>query len=82
MNVTSRDWPPDPTPKPPPPKPYMVITLFAIVLLVVGSPLLAWLVAALPGDHPWAPVIVPAGLFLALLVFLAGSYLNIRNGKK
>lgn len=82
MNVTSRDWPPDPTPKPPPPNLRIVIMLLTMMLLVLGSPLAAWLVAALPGDQPWAPVIVPAGLFLALLVFLAGAYLNIRNGKK
>jgi hypothetical protein len=82
MNITSRDWPPDPQPKPGPPNRRVAVMLLTILLLLLGSPLAAWLVAALPGDQPWAPVIVPGCWFTALLVFLAGSYLNIKNGKK
>lgn len=81
-----RDWPPDPQPpeRPAskPPKKRMAIMLLTMILLVFGSPLVSWAVAALPGDQPWAAVIVPAAWFAALVVFLVGSYLNIMNGRK
>ena len=80
-----REWPPDPQPpepEPKPPKKRMTILLLTMIGLVFGSPLVAWAVAALPGDQPWAPAIVPAAWFVALIVFLVGSYLNIMNGRK
>jgi hypothetical protein len=55
--------------------------LLVIVALIVGSPLASWLVSELPGDHPWAPAVWPAGWIGALLVFLTGSYLDIRSRK-
>jgi polyferredoxin len=82
VNLHSRDWPPDPaTPKPqlkPPPR-RVVIMLLAIVLLLVGSPLAAWFVAMIPAVASWWSLVIPAGWFVALLVFLAGSYLDIRS---
>lgn len=81
VNIYSREWPPDPEPEPakPPPSRRVLIMLLLIVLLFVGSPLAMWLVAVLPGDHEWAFALWPAGWFAAVLVFLAGSYLDIRS---
>jgi hypothetical protein len=52
-----------------------------MVALVFGSPLVAWVVLALPGEHPFAPTIVPLAWLAALLVFLTGSYFDIRRRK-
>jgi hypothetical protein len=56
--------------------------LMMIVGLFFGSPLAAWFVAELPGDHPWAPAVWPAGWTAMLVVFLIGSYLDIRSRRQ
>ncbi|MGH3985939.1 MAG: hypothetical protein ACRDTZ_01295 [Pseudonocardiaceae bacterium] len=79
MNVTGRDWPPDPqlpTSDKPTPTTRGIALVSLIIFLVLGSVLASWFVAALPGDQPWAPAIVPAGWTLALVAFLVGSFLN------
>jgi hypothetical protein len=78
MNGTNlgRDWPPPPKPKPDPPSLRVGLMLLTIMLLLLGSPLVAWLVATL--DHPWWPVIVPTSWLAALVVFLVGSFIDIR----
>lgn len=55
------------------------LMLLAVLLLVFGSPLVAWLVSAL--GHQWAPVITPLGWLAALVVFLVGSFIDIRSRK-
>jgi hypothetical protein len=76
----SRDWPPPPKPKPEAPNLRVGLMLLAIMLLLFGSPLVAWLVAAL--GHPWWPVIVPTSWLAALVVFLVGSFIDIRIRSK
>lgn len=85
--MRSRDWPPDEPPQPPkpapptPPRRHVLVMLEMMVALVFGSPLVAWVVLALPGEHPFAPTIVPLAWLAALLVFLTGSYFDIRRRK-
>lgn len=76
----NRDWPPPAQPKPKSTGSSMVM-LSLMIFLLIGSILGAWLVAALPGDQPWAPAIVPAGWMVALVVFLIGTFINWRNAK-
>jgi hypothetical protein len=76
---SSRDWPPDPEPASEAPNLRVGLMLLTIVLLVFGSPLAAWLIAAL--DHPWWPLVVPACWLAALVVFAVGSFIDIRSRK-
>lgn len=65
-----RDWPPPPQRPSQPPEPWVIVVFTVDLALVLGSPLFAWLLTTLPGEHPYAYAIVPACWITALGVFL------------
>lgn len=77
IRMLDRDWPPtdQPTPKPRQPMPEVL----ASFLLFLLAPLAAWFVAALPGSHPWATTLWPAGWAVAIVVLFVGNYLRERR---
>lgn len=56
--------------------------LWVVMFLLVASPTAAWMWAALPGHHPWAPVVWPAGWLVAFATFCITGYLNTRRGNR
>ncbi|MGH3834172.1 MAG: hypothetical protein ACRDSF_00490 [Pseudonocardiaceae bacterium] len=60
---------------PPPPETYVAMGLF------LTAPLAAWLVAALPGDQPWAAALWPGGWILAVSVALGGIAVRDRRAR-
>jgi steroid 5-alpha reductase family enzyme len=77
IRVTDRDWPPTEQAKPPR-RPVMVEVLVGFLLFPL-APLGAWFVAALPGSHPWATAIWPAGWAVAIVVLLVGNFVRERR---
>jgi len=75
--ILHRDWPPPPQ-LPPPDTGGIHYESWWILALAVLSPLVSWLVAAMPGPQPWAPMIWPAGWILAVLVLLGTAYVRTR----
>lgn len=79
MKSYARDWPPDNPPKAQPSGP-MLEVLIAFLMAVV-APLAAWFFVVLPGDHPWALAVWPAGWALAVVVLFTGNYIRQRKAE-
>lgn len=78
--IIHRDWPP-PADETKPTHPIMIEVQLGFLLFIL-APLGAWFVAALPGVHPWAPTIWPAGWSLAAMVLLGGNLLRERRSRR
>lgn len=74
-----RDWPPPSTDPYKPPVPDIMVEVLIAVGLFVLSPLASWFVAAVPGQHPWAATLWPAGWALTAIVVLVGVYIRGRR---